>query len=194
MSRYAESNEFRNRPPAPRCERSFESRRSFALAAPGRCPTHGDVCSGVGRAGYIGAQRAGPAGNRTCGPMGRRKSAEMRAREKDRRSSVLLSLRGAATRRYERPSRVCAPRRRGGARREPAHAPGSLLALHLPRSRRARGAPPHGGRAIALVEPTRNAWNCHCGDRPALYLTSKHYAHLSFTRRVDAVVRLRSYV
>ncbi len=36
---------------------------------------------------------AEPAANRSRDPMGRRKRAEMRVREKDRRASVLLSLR-----------------------------------------------------------------------------------------------------
>ncbi len=67
---------------------------------------------------------------------------------KERRSSVLLSLRA---RRHEatKDHRVYARRRGGRSEAGTTRRRGSRLALHLPGSRRARGAAPHGGRATA---------------------------------------------
>ena len=92
--------------------------------------------------------RPGRAANRSRDPLGRRKSAEMRARGKDQRSRVLPSLRARGTAQQNTAVWLRAAAR-GRSEEETSKRRGFLLALHLPGSRRASGAAPHGGRVVA---------------------------------------------
>ncbi len=169
----------------PGCKRWLLPRRSFAFAALGRCPTHGNACSGVCSTVLHRQRRAGLAANRSRVPMGRRQSAEMGARREGPTLFGPSLAPGASTRRYERPPRVCAPPRRA-ERGGNQQTPGSLLALHLPRSRRASGAAPHGGRVVACVEASRvracTVASYVCGYRPLAVVAEDQRCHVELPR------------